>query len=287
MRAGYPVARLRRWLTAVLVVDLALFNVLRRPPPGQRRLGPGPEPHVLEARRPRGQRPVHHLRPRRDPRHPALPAGSDRPQRVHRTAQRPGLHRPHRRRVRQRHRGPLSRGPRPDHNWPARSWDNLNVTTLLSLPSYFLTPIAGRGPTVTTHAAVRFPANIDQYNALPDPGGHQLHPVRRGKPALVLRWGPHRPTRSPSPCWARGPARAGRPDTSRWGWSPPAVGPVAPGRRLHRRRLPHPGRQPARRDAGRRSGGGLGRHTTVGWHPHGLHRPDRATWPSTAGCSTG
>jgi hypothetical protein len=49
------------------------------------------------------------------------------------------------------------------------TWNNLNVTTLLSLPGYFLTPIAGRGPTVTPHAAVRFPQNIDQYNSSPAP----------------------------------------------------------------------------------------------------------------------
>ena len=50
------------------------------------------------------------------------------------------------------------------------TWDNLNVSTLVSLPGYFLTPLpSSPAPTAAPGDAVRFPADIHQYNSSPTP----------------------------------------------------------------------------------------------------------------------
>ncbi|MGA3148116.1 MAG: hypothetical protein ABSF33_11635 [Acidimicrobiales bacterium] len=51
------------------------------------------------------------------------------------------------------------------------TWDDLNVSTLLSLPGYFVTPLPrpAPGPTVPLTDAVQFPAHPDAYTSAPTP----------------------------------------------------------------------------------------------------------------------
>lgn len=61
------------------------------------------------------------------------------------------------------------------------TWDQLNVSTLLSLPGYFVTPLPSPapGPTVPYADAVRFPGNIAVYNSSPAPVATS-HDLTRG-----------------------------------------------------------------------------------------------------------
>jgi hypothetical protein len=51
------------------------------------------------------------------------------------------------------------------------TWDDLNVTTLVSLPGYFVTPVRSpaTGQTADPNPAVSFPTDIDSYNSAPTP----------------------------------------------------------------------------------------------------------------------
>ena len=95
------------------------------------------------------------------------------------------------------------------------TWDDLNVTTLLSLPSYFVTPVRPRRPDAD---GCPFPPHPASYNSAPGPGGRPRGPVTGGgQPTPGTSVGPSPWTRSPSRC-----SRAGRP-TCGSAWSPPPV----------------------------------------------------------------
>ena len=101
-----------------------------------------------------------------------------------------------------------------------RTWDDLNVSTLLSLPDYFLTPFPrpAPGPTVPRMDAVHFPAHPDVYTSAADAVARSYPVVAPGCPA---------PGTSAVCCpWARSPSRSstGGPTISGPVWSPPAVG---------------------------------------------------------------
>lgn len=49
------------------------------------------------------------------------------------------------------------------------TWDNLNVTVLLSLPGYFLTPLGTGTDYSSSSRRVQFPASINSYNSAPTP----------------------------------------------------------------------------------------------------------------------
>ena len=164
----YPVDRLRRWLTAVLVVDLALFNVFVIHPPVSDASAQAQSimSSKLAAHVGNGRFIIYDPDEIRDTQlyrlgqtdlnmFTGLASGQGY------TALTDGTYVDVTGAHYQEDLDPTQlAGP---------IWNNLNVTTLLSLPGYFLTPIAGRGPTVTPHTAVRFPSNIDQYNSAPAP----------------------------------------------------------------------------------------------------------------------
>ena len=118
----------------------------------------------------RGRRPVHHLRPRPVRNRPALRLGPDRPQRLRRAAQRPGLHGADRRRLLRRHRGPLPGGPRSVH--PGRHHLGRPQRHHPAVPARLLRhPAALPAPRGRRFPCRRrpFPANIAVYNSAPTP----------------------------------------------------------------------------------------------------------------------
>jgi hypothetical protein len=64
------------------------------------------------------------------------------------------------------------------------TWDDLNVSTLLSLPGYFVTPVTTDGSGSATPSTIPFPAHPKSYNSSPVPTATSF----RLAPEAVRRW---------------------------------------------------------------------------------------------------
>ena len=145
----------------MLVVDLVLFNSSSSGPPATEADGPGPRSRWPPRSRPRRATAGSSSTTPTSSRRPALRPRPDRSQPLRGAAQRPGLHRADRRRLLQRHRGPLPRGPR--SGLPRRHHLGRPQRHHPAVPArLFPHPAAPTpaGPTVPRPDAVRFPRDI-------------------------------------------------------------------------------------------------------------------------------
>ena len=112
---------------------------------------------------------------------------------------------------------------------PGPVWDGLNVTTLLSIPSYFVTPVAG---TTTVHTASVIPPPAGPVNGLPPvPTSFRLAPGHSHR-WLLGESSPSTASASPTPVARRmGSGSGSSPPRDRWiGWERTPCTPTARGR---------------------------------------------------------
>ncbi len=231
-------------------------------------------------------RPVHHLRPRR-----ALldraPARSARPTSTSMAGSRaPRVTPPSPTATTTRPPAPTIKRTSTPRRWPARHGTDLNVTTLLSLPGYFVTPVRPAPGSQSATPTVLFPGDVSTYRLTPDPVPDRFR-LAPGRPGAGTSAGssPSGPATVPVVSGSASALRIGAGHPYRGTAVAAATndaGVVGPGPD-HTPPGHHGGAGPGRRHRG---GGAHSGSASVG-HPRGGDRRGRRPSPSTAGCSSG